>query len=70
MTKNSISIVIPAFDEAGRILPTLERIDAYFSASGMDYEIVVVDDGSRDNTRDVVLDAAAGMPAIRLIGTA
>lgn len=67
MTENSISIIIPAFDEAGRILPTLKRIDAWFSASGMEYEIVVVDDGSRDNTREVVLGASSEIPALRLV---
>jgi dolichyl-phosphate beta-glucosyltransferase len=67
MTENSISIIIPAFDEAGRIFPTLKRIDAWFSASGMDYEIVVVDDGSRDDTREVVLCASAEIPALRLV---
>jgi len=68
MKRVKLSVVIPAYDEAARIGPTLTRINEYLSGLGQDYEIVVVDDGSGDTTRDIVLDAAAHMPALRLIG--
>lgn len=62
-----ISVIIPAYNEESRIGPTLAGIDRYLAASGMSYEILVVDDGSRDRTSDVVLEAANGMPRIRLL---
>jgi dolichyl-phosphate beta-glucosyltransferase len=48
------SIIIPAYNEEDRIVPTLERIVEYLSARDGSYEIIVVDDGSRDETRAVV----------------
>jgi hypothetical protein len=49
-----LSIVIPAYNEEHRILPTLDRLDAYLRSQPLRYEIVVVDDGSTDNTCGVV----------------
>jgi glycosyltransferase involved in cell wall biosynthesis len=45
-----ISIVIPAFDEAERLAAPLEHICTYIKDRGVDAEIVVVDDGSSDDT--------------------
>ncbi len=45
-----ISIVIPAYNEAGAILPTLEKIKQVTTAANLVSEIVVVDDGSTDDT--------------------
>ena len=45
-----ISVVVPAYNEARRILPSLEQIFPYFDTHHPDYEIVVVDDGSTDDT--------------------
>jgi dolichyl-phosphate beta-glucosyltransferase len=45
-----ISIILPAFNEARRLPPSLERIFAYMDGSGDDYEVIVVDDGSTDGT--------------------
>jgi len=47
------SVVVPAFNEAQRIGPTLERILAYFERRSPPAEIVVVDDGSSDGTAEV-----------------
>jgi len=46
----SFSVVIPAYDEAERIVHTLERIDAWRRQTERDVEVIVVDDGSRDDT--------------------
>jgi len=45
-----LSVVIPAFNEVARILPTLERIFAHMDQHHPDYEVLVVDDGSIDGT--------------------
>jgi dolichyl-phosphate beta-glucosyltransferase len=63
----SLSVVIPAYDEAARILPYLERIISYLAGRGEPYEILVVDDGSRDDTAALVEKLQAEEPAVRLI---
>jgi glycosyltransferase involved in cell wall biosynthesis len=45
-----LSIIIPAYNESLRIGPTLERILVYRSEQNLDAEIIVVDDGSTDDT--------------------
>ena len=62
-----LSIIVPAYNEELRIPPTLERLNAFLAAQPLRYEIVVVDDGSKDRTCDVVLEHAKRMPALRLI---
>lgn len=47
-----LSIVIPVFNESGAIEPLLREIAD--SMSGFSYEILVVDDGSRDDTRNIL----------------
>ena len=59
-----VSLIIPAYNEARRICATLERAATYFSEQGYPYEIIVVDDGSTDDTRAVV---PAFAPGVRLI---
>lgn len=62
-----LSVIIPAFDEEARIVPTVARIHEYLAASGMTFEVVVVDDGSRDRTCEVVRKAALSLPHLRLV---
>jgi GT2 family glycosyltransferase len=60
-----VSFVVIAFNEAANIAHTLAAIEAL---SGLgDYEIVVVDDHSRDRTAEIVRDIALDNPRIRLI---
>jgi len=54
METPEISIVIPAYNESGRISQTLERIIHYFRERAASFEIIVVDDGSTDATASVV----------------
>jgi glycosyltransferase involved in cell wall biosynthesis len=59
-----ISIVIPAYNEAGAIRPTLAALREMIEASGMTAEIIVVDDGSTDGTGDQIT-AEVGVRLIR-----
>lgn len=49
-----LSVAITAYNEARRIAPSLQRIVSYLDAQGFPYEIVVNDDGSRDETAAIV----------------
>ncbi len=49
-----ISVVIPAYNEAGRITDTLESVIAYFAGKSYLWQLVVVNDGSQDETSAVV----------------
>jgi dolichyl-phosphate beta-glucosyltransferase len=62
-----ISIVIPAFNEALRLPASLDRIEAYLRQRAINAEVVVVDDGSIDQTATVVRERAASWPALRLV---
>ena len=61
-----LSIVIPAYNEAGRLPGTLDRIEGYLRSSGAQSEVIVVDDGSTDNTAEVVRQHAARWSQLRL----
>lgn len=49
-----ISVIVPAYKEATRIGTTLASLNRYFSDKPFSYEIIVVEDGSPDNTYQVV----------------
>lgn len=49
-----LSVVIPAYNEEQRILPTLEKINSYFRSKDYTFEMIVVDDGSTDKTSSLI----------------
>ena len=61
------SIVIPAYNEAERIGATLEKVVAYVARMGWTAEVIVVNDGSRDATPEIVRQWAQKNPIIRLL---
>src|SRR3954471_8270498 len=69
MPTPKISIVIPAYNEAGRIGPSLEKVLIYLNDSHEECELIVVDDGSTDATVAVAEQAMAkaGRVAARVI---
>ena len=64
----ALSLVIPAFNEALRLPATLTRIRDYLDAAGEDYEVIVVDDGSDDDTVGVAERFAEGWPEMTILG--
>jgi dolichyl-phosphate beta-glucosyltransferase len=61
-----LSVVIPCYNEEQRLPRTVEQIERYLDARQTDYELVLVDDGSRDGTRGVMDAAAANNAAVRV----
>lgn len=49
-----LSIVIPAYNESKRIIPTLEKVREYVREKDYRAEMIVIDDGSKDDTVEVV----------------
>jgi dolichyl-phosphate beta-glucosyltransferase len=49
-----LSIIIPAYNEEKRIVSTIKKIEDYFKTRNKPYEIIVVDDGSKDKTIEKV----------------
>ncbi len=61
------SIVIPAYNEAARIGTALEQVVACIHQRGWSAEVIVVDDGSRDQTAEIVRAFAKTHPEVRLL---
>jgi dolichyl-phosphate beta-glucosyltransferase len=61
------SVVIPAYDEAARLPTYLVTVTAFFRQRAGGFEVIVVDDGSRDATRQRVLEFQAVHSQVRVI---
>lgn len=66
-SKPYLSIVIPAYNEAERIAKTLAAMDAQLAKADFTYEIVVVNDGSKDATAQIVKKLSEDIKGLRLI---
>jgi len=64
---NEVSVIFPAFNEEGNILPLLNKSREVFSRYFKDWEIIVVDDGSTDNTRSNVKRLSEEDKRIRVV---
>lgn len=62
-----LSIVIPAYNEEGRLPNTLERMLPYLRSAGLSFEVVISDDGSSDRTVEFVRNIVAQDPEVRLL---
>ena len=62
-----VSVVIPAYNEAERIRPGLRQILEHVARTGLDCEIVLVDDGSRDGTAEVVRGELEGHLPLQIL---
>ncbi|HYL63333.1 MAG TPA: dolichyl-phosphate beta-glucosyltransferase [Candidatus Methylomirabilis sp.] len=62
-----LSIVIPAYNEERRLPATLEAIAAFLPSLGIETEIIVVDDGSKDQTASVAESFRNKFASLRLV---
>ena len=65
--KPTLSIVIPLYNEARRMGRGLEMIRTYIDAANFDCEVVLVNDGSTDNTAEIARQAAGDDPRYRIV---
>jgi glycosyltransferase involved in cell wall biosynthesis len=70
MNSPYLSVVIPAYNEAHRIVATLRDMNEKLSRAPYSYEIVVVNDGSKDETAEVVNGVVGEIKNLRLIDNA
>lgn len=62
-----LSIIIPAYNEKRRILPTLQKVLSYLSGQTYTWELIVADDGSTDSTPAIVEDVARTENRLKLL---
>ena len=66
MAKPFLSVIVPAYNEERRIVPTLEKLVGYFTSCPFRWEVLVVDNGSDDETAAVVETWASEVQQVRL----
>lgn len=69
----AVSVIIPAYNEEGGIGGVLEKVEGVLRGTGVDFELIVVDDGSTDRTGEIVKRTGAVLirqPANRGYGAA
>jgi dolichol-phosphate mannosyltransferase len=63
----TVSVVIPARDESGRLPQTLADLGRELTAAGIEHELVVVDDHSTDGSAELLDRLSLDQPAIRVV---
>ncbi len=56
MSENNLTVIIPAYNEKNSIIPTIEQILLLMNNSKINYELIIVNDGSTDGTKDLLED--------------
>ncbi len=62
-----LSVVIPAHNEEGSVAPTVEGIVERLEQDAIEYDVLVIDDASRDRTKEIVDAIAASNPRVRCL---
>jgi dolichyl-phosphate beta-glucosyltransferase len=62
-----LSVIIPTYNSASFILETLKELTKYLDNTGWDYELLFVDDGSRDETVAILEEKCSAQPRVRLL---
>jgi len=62
-----LSLVMPAYNEGRTIEEVIRRVDSVFKQTGLKYELIVVDDGSVDDTRKKAIDCANNNSHVKVV---
>jgi glycosyltransferase involved in cell wall biosynthesis len=65
--RDGLSVVVPVYNSEGSLTPLVERLVAVLPSAAAEWEILLIDDGSRDRSWDIICDLAARHP--RVLGT-
>lgn len=63
----NLSVVLPCYNEEGNIEAAVRDVDAWRAASGHDATIIVVDDGSKDRSPEILKRLEASVPKLRVV---
>lgn len=66
-TSVALSVIIPVYNESLNVQPLYKRLSAVVRQLGLTHEFIFVNDGSRDNTLDLVRELAAAHPEVKYI---
>jgi glycosyltransferase involved in cell wall biosynthesis len=66
-SSETLSIVIPVFNEEENISPLCDRLLPVLKRTGRSYEVIFVDDGSTDGTLEALIDVTKGHPGVKAI---
>jgi len=61
-----LSVVVPCYNEEARLPRTIQQIERFLDARKTEYELILVDDGSADGTRQVMDAAAESHASVRV----
>src|SRR5690349_13991382 len=64
---HSISMVLPAYNEEANIARAVEGANAALEALGLDSELIVVNDGSRDRTGEILRSLSQMYPRLEIV---
>jgi len=67
MPKIYLSVIVPAYNEEKRLPKTLKEINKYLSEQSYDYEIIVISDGSKDRTVEVVRNLMTEIKNLKIL---
>lgn len=62
-----VSVVVPLFNESATVRALVERVHATLTGAGRTYELLLIDDGSTDDTPALLRTLAGAQPAVRVI---
>ena len=65
-TDHELTVLIPAYNEQGRLGPTLSQLESFLDNTAIDYRILVIDDGSLDDTAKSTDDKGCRLSTLRL----
>jgi len=63
----SLSVILPAYNEEANVASAVERVSKVMQSLGMDYEIILVNDGSRDRTGEIARELQTRIPHFKLV---